>query len=92
MTLVNQLLQRTKMQRALDKVSRNRTRADEEPLQQRPGKQPLDQLRTKRSGSVHSRLGPRDNVYSHLSARKSVHAQDKTCKTTDKFELHQIFP
>ena len=31
-TLVNQLLQRTKMQRAPNKVSRSRTKADEEPL------------------------------------------------------------
>ncbi|KAM1998462.1 hypothetical protein ACFX16_005997 [Malus domestica] len=63
------------MQRAPDKVSRSRTRVDEEPLQQPPGKQPLDQLRTKRSSSVHSRLGARDNVYSSLSARRSVHSR-----------------
>ncbi|KAM2053376.1 hypothetical protein ACFX1T_003024 [Malus domestica] len=31
-TLVNQLLQRTKMQRAPDEVSQSRTRADDEPL------------------------------------------------------------
>ncbi|KAM1268109.1 hypothetical protein ACFX2G_000451 [Malus domestica] len=41
-TLVNQLLQPTEMQRALDEVSRSRTRADKEPLQQCPSKQPLD--------------------------------------------------
>ncbi|KAM2736037.1 hypothetical protein PS2_023778 [Malus domestica] len=63
------------MQRAPDKFSRSRTRVDEEPLQQRSSKQPLDQLRTKRSGSVHFRLGPRDNVYSRLSARRSVHSR-----------------
>ncbi|KAM2244530.1 hypothetical protein ACFXTI_005587 [Malus domestica] len=68
-------LARTKMQRASDKVSRSRTRVDEEPLQQPPGKQPLDQLRTKRSSSVHSRLGARDNVYSSLSARMSMHSR-----------------
>ena len=53
-TLVNQLVQRTEMQRALGVVSRSRTRADEESLQQRPGKQPLNRPQTKRSGSVHS--------------------------------------
>ncbi|KAM1910713.1 hypothetical protein ACFX13_039324 [Malus domestica] len=59
-TLVNQLLQCTEMQYAPDEVSRSRTRADKEPLQQRPNKQPLDQAqpRTERSVSVHSRLGP----------------------------------
>ncbi|KAM2695480.1 hypothetical protein EV1_039970 [Malus domestica] len=65
-TLVNQLLQRIGIQRAPNEVSRSRTRADE-PFQQRPGKQPLDQPRAERSGSVHSRLGPRDSVYSRLS-------------------------
>ncbi|KAM2288549.1 hypothetical protein ACFXTI_029418 [Malus domestica] len=53
-TLVNRLLQRTEMQRAPDEMFRSRTRADKEPLQQRPGKQPLDQPRTERSGSIHS--------------------------------------
>ena len=74
-TLVNQLLQRTEMQRAPDEVSQSRTRADEEPLQQRPNKQPLDQSRTERSNGVHSRLGPRDSLYSRLSAWRSVHSQ-----------------
>ncbi|KAM2685414.1 hypothetical protein EV1_046786 [Malus domestica] len=63
------------MQRAPDEVSRSRTRADKKPLQQRPGKQPLDQPRTERSGSVHSRLGPRDSVYSRLRAWRSVHSR-----------------
>ncbi|KAM1610080.1 hypothetical protein TB2_021693 [Malus domestica] len=53
-TLVNQLLQCTEMQYALDEVSRSRTRADKEPFQQHPDKQPLNQPRTERSGSVHS--------------------------------------
>ena len=44
-TLVNQLLQRTEIQRAPDEVSRSRTRADE-PLHQRPGKQPVNQPRS----------------------------------------------
>ncbi|KAM1739746.1 hypothetical protein ACFX11_015415 [Malus domestica] len=74
-TLVNRLLQRTEMQRAPDEVSQSRTRADKEPLQQRLGKQPLDQPRTERSGSVHSRLGPRDSVYSRLRAWRSVHSR-----------------
>ena len=55
-TLVNRLLQRTEIQRAPDEVSRSRTRADEEPFQQRPGKQPINQ--TEQSGGVQSRLGP----------------------------------
>ncbi|KAM1137547.1 hypothetical protein FF1_035494 [Malus domestica] len=63
------------MQRAPDEVSRSRTRAYKEPFQQRPSKQPLDQPRTERSGSIHSRLGPRDNVYSRLRARRSVHSR-----------------
>ena len=74
-TLVNQLLQRTKIQCVSNEVSRRRTRADEEPLQQRPGKQPLGQPRTERLGRVYSRLGPRDSVYSCLSARMSVHSR-----------------
>ena len=74
-TLVNQLLQGTKMQRDPNEVSRRRTRADKEPLQQRPNKQPLDQPRTERLGRVHSRLGPQDSVYSRLSARMSVHSR-----------------
>ena len=74
-TLVNQLLQRTKMQRVPNEVSRRRTRADEEPLQQRPDKQPLDQPLTERLGRAHSQLGPRDSVYSRLSARRSVHSR-----------------
>ncbi|KAM0978953.1 hypothetical protein ACFX2C_014874 [Malus domestica] len=69
-TLVNQLLQCTRNQRAPDEVSRSRTRADE-PFQQRPGKQ----SRAERLGSVHSRLGSRDSVYSYLSTRRSVHSR-----------------
>ncbi|KAM2147951.1 hypothetical protein ACFX1Q_004635 [Malus domestica] len=41
-----------------DEVSQNRTRADEEPLQKHPNKQPLNQPRKKRSGSAYSKLGP----------------------------------
>ncbi|KAM1499519.1 hypothetical protein PS1_022585 [Malus domestica] len=73
-TLVNQLLQRTENQCALDEVSLSRTRADE-PLDQRPGKQPINQPRSKRSGSLRSRLGLWDSVYSRLSTRRSVHSQ-----------------
>ncbi|KAM2069734.1 hypothetical protein ACFX16_001209 [Malus domestica] len=62
------------MQRASDEVSQSRTRADKEPLQQCPGKQPFNQPRTERLGNVHSRLGPRDSVYSRLSVRRSVHS------------------
>ncbi|KAM1044217.1 hypothetical protein ACFX2A_036185 [Malus domestica] len=69
-TLVNQLLQHIGIQRAPDEVSRSRTRADE-PFQQCPDKQP----RAERSGSVHPRLGPRDGVYSRLSAWRSVHSR-----------------
>ena len=71
-TLVNQLLHRTKMQRVSNEVSRRRTKANKEPLQQPPGKQPLDQPRIERLGRVHSRLSPRDSVYSRLSARRSM--------------------
>ncbi|KAM1382027.1 hypothetical protein ACFX2F_034548 [Malus domestica] len=74
-TLVNQLLQRMEIQGAPDEVSRSRTRAGEEPLKQRPGKQPLNQPQTEHSGSAHSRLGRRDSVYSRLSARRSVHSR-----------------
>ena len=74
-TLVNQLLQRTKMQRVPNEVTRRRTRADEEPLQQHPGKQPLNQPRTERLGRVHSQLGPRDSVYSRPSAWRSVQSR-----------------
>ncbi|KAM2295076.1 hypothetical protein ACFX1S_034921 [Malus domestica] len=63
------------MQLAPYEVSRSRTMADKEPFQQRPGKQPLDQPRTERSGSIHSRLGPRDSVYFRLKARRSVHSR-----------------
>ncbi|KAM1547841.1 hypothetical protein ACFX1Z_009109 [Malus domestica] len=63
------------MQRAPDEVSRSRTMTDKEPFQQCPGKQPLDQPRTECSGSVHFRLGPRDSVYSCLSAWRSVHSR-----------------
>ena len=62
-TLVNQLLQRTEIQRALE----------EEPFWQRPGKQPINQ--TEQSGDVQSRLGPRDSVDSRLSAGRSVHSR-----------------
>ncbi|KAM1033341.1 hypothetical protein ACFX2C_036892 [Malus domestica] len=37
-TLVNQLLQRTEIQRTPDEISRSRTKAGEEPLKQCPGK------------------------------------------------------
>ena len=72
-TLVNRLLQRTEIQRAPDEVSRSRTKADEEPFQQRPGKQPINQ--TEQSGGVQSRLGPRDSVDSRLSGKRSVHSR-----------------
>ncbi|KAM1129421.1 hypothetical protein ACFX19_039916 [Malus domestica] len=62
-TLVNQLLQCIGIQRALDEVSRSRTRADG-PFQQRPDKQPLDQPRVERLGSVHSRLSTRRSMHS----------------------------
>ena len=62
-TLVNQLLQRTEIQRALE----------EEPFRQRPGKQPINQ--TEQSGNVQSRLGPRDSVDSRLSVGRSVHSR-----------------
>ncbi|KAM2605774.1 hypothetical protein TB2_034531 [Malus domestica] len=75
MTLVNQLLQCTEMQRAPFKESQSRIRADEEPHQQRPNKQPLGQTRTKRSDSVHSRLSLRDSIYSRLSLQKRVHSR-----------------
>ncbi|KAM1194985.1 hypothetical protein ACFX2J_021542 [Malus domestica] len=73
-TLVNQLLQRIRIQRAPNEISRSRTRADE-PFQQRPDKQPLDQPRAEHSGSIHSRLGPRDSVYFRLSVRRSVNSR-----------------
>ena len=57
-TLVNQLLQRTEMQRAHDEVSRSRTRVDKEPFKQRPGKQPFNPSQGEHSDSAHSRLGP----------------------------------
>ena len=72
-TLVNQLLQRTEIQRAPDEVSRSRTRVDEEFFRRRPGKQLINQ--TEQSGGVQSRLGPRDSVDSRLSARRSVHSR-----------------
>ena len=74
-TLVNQPLQRTKMQRVPNEVSQRRTRADEEPLQQRPDKQPLDQPLTELLGRAHSQLGLQDSVYSRLSARMSMHSR-----------------
>ncbi|KAM2129500.1 hypothetical protein ACFX1R_009172 [Malus domestica] len=73
-TLVNQLLQRIGIQRAPDEVSRSRTRADGH-FQQRPGKQPLDQPRAERLGSVHSRLRARRNVHSRLGPRRSIHSR-----------------
>ncbi|KAM1944922.1 hypothetical protein ACFX15_013107 [Malus domestica] len=63
------------MQRAPDEVFRSRTRAEKELLQQRPGKQPLNQPQTERSGSIHYRLGPHDSVYSRLRAWTSVHSR-----------------
>ncbi|KAM1112724.1 hypothetical protein PS1_046001 [Malus domestica] len=74
-TLVNQLLQRTEIQRTPDEISRSRTKAGKEPLKQRPGKQPLNQPQMEHSGSAHSRFGPRDSIYSRLSARRSVHSR-----------------
>ncbi|KAM1667662.1 hypothetical protein ACFX1Q_046599 [Malus domestica] len=74
-TLVNQLLQRTEMHRAHDEVSRSRTRVDNEPFKQRPGKQPFNPSQVEHSDSAHSRLGPRNSVYSRLSARRSVHSR-----------------
>ncbi|KAM2937926.1 hypothetical protein FF1_037775 [Malus domestica] len=73
-TLVNQLLQRIGIQRAPDEVSRSRTRADEH-FQQRPGKQPLDQPRAERLGSVHSRLRARWSMHSRLGPRMSIHSR-----------------
>ncbi|KAM1716552.1 hypothetical protein ACFX11_024507 [Malus domestica] len=73
-TLVNQLLQRIGIQRAPDEVSRSRTRADEH-FQQRPGKQPLDQPRAERLGSVHSRLRARGSMHSRLGPRMSIHSR-----------------
>ncbi|KAM2144250.1 hypothetical protein ACFX1R_047955 [Malus domestica] len=73
-TLVNQLLQRIGIQRAPDEVSRSRTRADEH-FQQCPGKQPLDQPRAERLGSVHSRLRARGSMHSRLGPRMSVHSR-----------------
>ncbi|KAM1337423.1 hypothetical protein ACFX2H_041260 [Malus domestica] len=73
-TLVNQLLQHIGIQRAPDKVSRSRTRADEH-FQQRPGKQPLDQPRAERLGSVHSRLRARRSMHSRLGPRRSIHSR-----------------
>ncbi|KAM1513669.1 hypothetical protein FF2_024923 [Malus domestica] len=74
-TLVNQLLQRTEMQRAHDEVSRSRTRVDKEPFKQRPRKQLFNLSQVEHSDSAHSRLGPRNSVYSRLSARRSVHSR-----------------
>ncbi|XP_070669108.1 uncharacterized protein [Malus domestica] len=74
-TLVNQLLQRTEMHRAHDEVSRSRTRVDNEPFKQRPGKQPFNPSQVEHSDSAHSRLGPRNSIYSRLSARMSVHSR-----------------
>ncbi|KAM1225196.1 hypothetical protein ACFX2G_044942 [Malus domestica] len=73
-TLVNQLLQRIGIQRAPDEVFRSRTRADEH-FQQRPGKQPLDQPRAERLGSVHSRLRARGSMHSRLGPRMSIHSR-----------------
>ncbi|KAM0986146.1 hypothetical protein ACFX2I_013271 [Malus domestica] len=72
---MNQLLQCTEMQRALDEVSQSRTRAKEKTFQRRPSKQPLDQPQTECSGNVHSQLGPQDSVYSYLIMGRSVHSQ-----------------
>ncbi|KAM1156459.1 hypothetical protein ACFX2B_026961 [Malus domestica] len=63
------------MQRAHDEVSRSRTRVNNEPFKQRPGKQPFNQSQVEHSNSAHSRLGPRNSIYSRLSARMSVHSQ-----------------
>ncbi|KAM2209222.1 hypothetical protein PS1_025604 [Malus domestica] len=57
-TLVNQLLQRTEIQRAHDEVSRSRTKVDNEPFKQRLGKQPFNPSQVEHSDSAHSRLGP----------------------------------
>ncbi|KAM2511571.1 hypothetical protein COP2_036698 [Malus domestica] len=73
-TLVNQLLQCFGIKRAHDEVSRSRTRADRH-FQQRPGKQPLDQPRAKRLGSVHSRLRARMSMHSRLGPRRSIHSR-----------------
>ncbi|KAM2018845.1 hypothetical protein ACFX1T_021728 [Malus domestica] len=73
-TLVNQLLQRIGIQRAPDVVSRSRTRADG-PFQQRPDKQPLDQPRAERLGSVHSRLSARRSMHSRLGPQMSIHSR-----------------
>ncbi|KAM1659045.1 hypothetical protein ACFXTN_043142 [Malus domestica] len=62
-TLVNQLLQRIGIQRA------------DGHFQQRPGKQPLDQPRAERLGSVHSRLRARRSMHSRLGPRRSIHSQ-----------------
>ncbi|KAM1353165.1 hypothetical protein ACFX2H_032681 [Malus domestica] len=69
-TLVNQLLQRIRIQRALDEVSRSRIRADI-PFQQCPGKQP----RAERLGSVHSCLSARRSMHSRLGPRMSIHSR-----------------
>ena len=73
-TLVNRLLQRTEIQRAPDEVSRSRTRTDE-PFHQRPGKQPVNQPRSERSGRLRYRMGSWDSIYSRLRARRSVHSR-----------------
>ncbi|KAM0973386.1 hypothetical protein FF1_016734 [Malus domestica] len=73
-TLVNQLLQRIGIQRAPDEVSQSKTRADR-PFQQRPGKQPLDQPRAERLGSVHSRLSARRSMHSRLGPWMSIHSR-----------------
>ncbi|KAM1521712.1 hypothetical protein ACFX10_011916 [Malus domestica] len=69
-TLVNQLLQRIRIQRTPDEVSRSRTRADEH-FQQHPGKQP----RAERLGSVHSRLRAQGSMHSRLGPRMSIHSR-----------------
>ncbi|KAM1581844.1 hypothetical protein ACFX10_029646 [Malus domestica] len=75
-TLVNQLLERIEMQRAPDEVSRSKIRAEERDLFQRhPDKKSLSPPRTVRSGSVHSRLGPRGNVLSCLNTQKIIHSR-----------------
>ena len=64
------------MQRALDEVSRSKTRVEErDSFKQRPDKELLSPPRTVRLGSVHSHLGPRGNVFSCLNAQKSVHSR-----------------
>ncbi|XP_068309833.1 alpha/beta-gliadin clone PW8142-like [Pyrus communis] len=66
-TLVNQLLQRTKMQCVPNEVPQRRTRANKEPLQQHLDKQPLDLPQIERLG----RLGPQGA--SSISHRSRQH-------------------